>query len=85
MTYCPHQRVEFCPMYVAAHTGRGGSCCYGDLTEGCAVQREEMDYDAALAALRVLEPRIVGQCEFAESEHQRLEQRARNMRLNGVQ
>lgn len=81
---CPHDRVEFCPLYVAAHEGGGFGCDDGRLQEGgCAVSRS-MDYGKALARLSNANRDLVQECAERESFFMKLEQRRRNMKAAGV-
>lgn len=88
MAGCPHDRVQFCPLYVAAHDARfAGLSCEDGRNDGtgCAVERGRKRYARAVAAVRAIDAQLVAQCAFAEMAHDIQEQRARNMRLNGVQ
>lgn len=81
---CPHSRIEFCPLYIAAHEASGYGCDDGRLGEGgCAVSRS-MNYGKALAALSHANRELVQECAERESLHMRLEQRSRNMKNLGL-
>lgn len=81
---CPHPLVQYCPLYVAAHVGRGNSCDDGRLNEGgCAVDRG-LDYAATLARLELDQFEMVARCQFAERRQASNDQRDRNMRAAGV-
>lgn len=84
---CPHKRIEYCPLYVESHTGRGMGCVSGE-EDGplavCRVGRGELRYEEAVAKLRAVDPHLVAQCEWNERAAAIREQRARNMRLAGV-
>lgn len=81
---CQHERIEFCPLYIAAHEGAGLGCDDGRLAEGgCAVSRG-MDYGKALARLSSENRDLVLECASRESEHMRIEQRRRNMKSLGL-
>ena len=81
---CPHDRIEFCPLYVAAHEAGGLGCDDGRLAEGgCAVSRL-MDYGRALARLSNENRELVLECAERESERMRTEQRRRNMKNLGL-
>ena len=83
MTDCPHARIDFCPLYIAAHEGGGLGCDDGRLGEhdGCAVHRG-MDYGQALAKLANRE--LVQECAERESHFMKVEQRRRNMKSAGL-
>lgn len=87
MDRCPHAWIEYCPLYVGSHTGRGLGCVDGN-EDGplalCRVGRGEIQYAEAVAKLRAVDPRLVAQCEWNESAAAIREQRARNMKLAGV-
>lgn len=84
MRKCPHDRVEHCPLYVAAHEAGGFGCDDGRLQEGgCAVDRG-MDYGSAVARLCRANRELVQECAERESLWLKTEQRNRNMRVNGI-
>ena len=85
MSKCPHDRIEHCPLYVAAHEGGGFGCDDGRLGEheGCAVNRG-MDYGRAVSRLCGARREIVQECAEAESLWLKTEQRKRNLSLNGI-
>jgi hypothetical protein len=80
---CPHERIQHCPLYVESHNVRGLGCV-DDMEGPCRVERGEMKYAAAVARVRAIDPRLIAQCEWSESNAVRSEQRARNMRLAGI-
>jgi len=81
---CPHPLVQYCPLYVAAHVGRGNSCDDGRLNEGgCAVDRG-LDYASTLARLELDQFEMVARCQFAERQQASNDQRDRNMHAAGV-
>jgi len=81
---CPHSRIEFCPLYIAAHEGGGFGCDDGRLGEGgCAVKRF-MDYGKALAKLSHANRELVMECAERESHHMKVEQRRLNMKNLGL-
>jgi len=68
MSDCPHSRIEFCPLYVAAHEAGGNGCDDGRLGEGgCAVSRG-MDYGRQLASLSAANRALVLDCAERENE-----------------
>lgn len=80
---CPHSRIEFCPLYVAAHEARGYSCDDGKLgSGGCAVSRG-MDYGRAIARLWEANRDLVQECAERESLSM-IEQRQRNMKVASI-
>lgn len=81
---CPHARIEFCPLYIAAHEAAGFGCDDGRLGEGgCAVSRG-LDYGAALVMLSHANRALVLECADRESHHMRIEQRRRNVKNLGL-
>lgn len=81
---CPHARIEFCPLYVAAHEGGGFGCDDGKLQEGgCAVSRL-LDYGKALARLSHANRELVMECAERESLQMKIEQPQRNMKNLGL-
>lgn len=81
---CPHERIEFCPLYVAAHEAGGLGCDDGRLAEGgCAVSRL-LDYGKALARVSHENRELVMECAELESQHMKTEQRRRNMKNLGL-
>lgn len=81
---CPHQNIQFCPLYVASHMANGHGCDDGRLGEGeCAVARGQ-SYEKSVAALSVVEPRLIAELRFSEEAKASKEQRARNMALNRI-
>jgi len=84
MSNCPHARIEFCPLYIAAHEDGGFGCDDGKLGEGgCAVSRG-MDYGRALAKLSLANRALVLECAERENETIKIEQRRRNMKNLGL-
>lgn len=85
MRRCPHNQVQFCPLYIAAHVPGAGGCDDGRIDDGrCAVDRGRLAYAARVARLRITNPGLVEEAEWRESAARALEQRARNRRLNGL-
>lgn len=81
---CPHERIEFCPLYIAAHEAGGLGCDDGRLDEGgCAISRL-LDYGRALARLSNENRELVMECAEKESQYMRNEQRRRNMKNLGL-
>ena len=88
---CPHKdAIQFCPLYVVAHCAshQGPSCIDGKMETAygvhCAVARGDMDFDGAILALRIVDPRLVAECEFRKMAHDAKQQRERNMRAAGI-
>jgi hypothetical protein len=81
---CPHARIEFCPLYVAAHEAGGFGCDDGRVGEGgCAVSRG-MNYGSVLAKLSHAKRDLVQDCAEREGLFLKLEQRRRNMKNAGL-
>lgn len=85
-TQCPHEHIQYCPLYVIAHDGRHYALtCIRGVDDGpCEVERGKMDYAAAVEQVRRADPRMVAIVAFNEQNHEARAQRARNMRLAGV-
>lgn len=67
------------------HVPGGPSCDDGLINDGrCGVARGRVSYRAAVETLRVLQPGLVEGCAWREMLRDRQDQRARNLRLNGI-
>lgn len=86
MRRCPHAgEIQYCPLYIASHEGGGLGCAHGYIDqEGCAVDLGEMNYSEALGKLQGKNPKLVAQAEWNRQKAKMTEQRARNMRINGI-
>lgn len=84
MPDCPHKDVQFCPLYVAAHDPAGLGCDDGELGHGeCAVSRG-MVYARQLELIRVKCPGMIEQLQWNEDGQKMRDQRAVNLRVNGI-
>lgn len=81
---CPHERIQYCPLYVAAHCAGLPTCIGDNLYDGCDVTQGKRDYGGILSKLVKANPGIVEECAEAEWLANRAEQRARNMRRAGL-
>lgn len=82
-TRCPHEDIQYCPLYIASH-GTGLGCDDGGWGNGqCAVDRR-MSYERERELVRVKAPGLVEQAEWREAAARRREQQGRNLRLNGI-
>ncbi len=84
---CPHEHIEFCPLYVAGHSTRVDVLSFGcvdDMARPCRVKRGKIDYAKSEAELAATAPRLVANCKFSEEARVSKEQRERNMRSNGI-
>lgn len=81
---CPHSRIEFCPLYVAAHEVGGFGCDDGRLAEGGCAASRGLDYGEALARLSQENRSLVLECAERENHHMMIEQRRRNMKNLGL-
>lgn len=81
---CPHERIEFCPLYVAAHEAGGFGCDDGKLQHGGCAASRGMDYGRALARLSRANRDLVQECAERESLYMKIEQRRRNMKNLGL-
>lgn len=88
MSRCPHTDIRLCPLYVAAHDADLAHMSCIDGSEAglptCGVARGR-DYDASVAALRIAGAGLVEHVEWQRDIERRRKQRAREMRLAGVQ
>lgn len=82
---CPHNRIERCPLYHAAHVAELAHLgCVRDLAEPCLVEKGG-DYKMMVEALRCADPRLVAIIEFRGAAEESREQRQRNIRAAGIQ
>lgn len=84
---CPHEHIQYCPLYVAAHDPKllRWTCIDAGAADGhCAVGRGKADYELRYAAIAQADADMVGMCELGEAARYAKEQRANNMRLNGI-
>lgn len=80
MKRCPHEQVQFCPLYVAGHVV-GLPTCMGQWDfEGCDVDHGREEYEELVAQLFRHDPAMVADRALAEERFERAEQRKRNMR-----
>jgi len=84
MRKCPHERIQYCPLYVAAHCAGLPTCIGRDLEDGCDVQQGKRDYGALVAKLSKVNSGIIEECADGEWRANRDAQRARNMRAAGL-
>ena len=84
-TKCPHDLIQFCPLYAGMHIDNGPSCWpkNNDLEKGCAVD-QGASYATLLARFERAHPDIVKERAAAERHHHASEQRDRNLKLNGI-
>lgn len=82
---CPHYDIRFCPLYVASHDGSGLGCDDGRLDEGTCAASRDVAYAEAVEHLRARQPRLVETLAFQEEAERLRQQRARTMRLAGLQ
>lgn len=80
---CPHARISHCPLFVESHNTRQLGCV-DRMDDDCQVVRGLMDYDEAVAKLEQVDPLVVAHCEYLERAFEKSQQRARNMRVNGI-
>lgn len=83
-TKCPHRDVQFCPLYRASHVPVGLGCDDGKGDSGeCAVSRG-VSYIDRVRQIRAKLPGLVEEAEWAVSAAAAMEQRRRNLKLNGI-
>ena len=81
---CPHEHVQFCPLYVAGHVV-GLPTCMGQWDfDGCDVHHGRADYCQLVGELFRADPKLVAECAMGEERFEVGEQRARNMRSAGL-
>lgn len=83
---CPHELIQYCPLYVGMHIAGGPSCWpkNGKLEErGCAVD-QGASYENLVADFFREYPQDFAEITQVEHDHESGEQRRRNLRLNGV-
>lgn len=83
MAKCPHERIQFCPLFVESHNCRGLGCV-DDMAKDCEVVRGKMNYTKAIDALRETDLPMLTHIQFSEIAFLRQEQRARNLKVNGI-
>ena len=81
---CPHDRVQFCPLYVAGHVGGLPTCMGKWDEEGCDVDHGRADYCKLVVELFRADPKMVAECAEGQNRFEAKEQRDRNMRLSGI-
>ncbi len=83
---CPHDRIQYCPLYVGMHIAGGPSCWpkKGDPEmDGCAVEQGE-PYEELVAKFFRAYPEEFAAVTLAEREYEKREQRSRNLANNGI-
>lgn len=83
MPKCPHEHIQYCPLYVESHNCRGLGCV-DYMHKDCRVARGAWNYTKAIDALREVDLPLVAKIQFSEIAFYCREQRARNMRLLGI-
>jgi len=82
---CPHEDVQYCPLYHACHEGGAGGCDDGKIDENsCAVDRGRMEYGPSVRQLRKTHPLLVAQCEMHQVRSATRGQIRRNLKHNGL-
>jgi hypothetical protein len=81
---CPHERVQYCPLYVAGHECGLATCMDKWDYEGCDVDHGRKDYGQLVAALSRQKPEMITECADAEWRAQATAQRERNMRAASI-
>jgi len=82
---CPHEKIQHCPLYVAAHDPHYGISCEDGLAYegGCAVSRG-LNYPEAVGRLSASGGnQLIAILKFNEANELRKAQVARNMRAAG--
>jgi hypothetical protein len=81
---CPHERVQYCPLYVAGHVVGLSTCMVKWDFDGCDVDHGRADYGQLVAKLFRQDANMVAECALGEERAMAAEQRKRNMRAAGV-
>lgn len=81
---CPHDRIQYCPLYLAGHECGLATCMDKWDYDGCDVDHGRKDYGQLVAELYRQKPEIIKERADAESRAQAIAQRERNMRAAGV-
>lgn len=79
---CPHAEIVHCPLYAAAHMGRGLGCDDGRLDSGACQVSRGLDDAAEVARLPAREVAIL---RFREAAAAARAQATRNTRALGLQ
>lgn len=85
-TKCPHEYIQYCPLYIGMHIAGGPSCWpknnrLEDL--GCAVD-QGAPYEELVIKFFQAHPKDFAEVTAAEREFEAGMQRKRNMRHSGV-
>ena len=87
-TKCPHDRIQYCPLYVGMHIAGGPSCWPKNgsdpASKGCAVEQGLATYEELVGEFWHAHPQEFAEVTLAERRYEAGEQRQRNMRLSGV-
>ncbi len=85
---CPHDRIQYCPLYIGMHIVGGPSCWPKNgsdpMDKGCAVEQGLAQYETLVSAFFRAHSAMFAEITLAERAYENGEQRARNMRLSGV-
>ena len=90
MKKCPHERIEYCPLYIGMHIVGGPSCWpkngsdQMEMNRGCAVEQGLSTYEELIVKFWHAHPSMFAEITLAERAHESGKQRARNMRLSGI-
>ena len=84
MKKCPHEHVQYCPLYAAGHVA-GLPTCMGQWDwDGCDVDHGRVDYGQKVAELFRHNPQLVAERAAAEECHEAKYQQQRNRRAAGL-
>lgn len=83
MDKCPHERIQYCPLFVESHNCRLLGCV-DDMQKPCQVERGKLNYDKAVAKLQETDPALINEITWARTAYESREQRQRNLRVNGI-
>ena len=88
MKKCPHEHIQYCPLYVGMHIADGPSCWPKNGSDpaehGCAVEQGLAEYEDLVAEFWHAHPDEFAACTLAERQRESKEQRQRNLKAAGL-
>ena len=81
---CPHEKVQFCPLYVGMHIVGSPNCWHRDLNVGCSVDHGA-SYEDLIAQFFRADPQMFAEITMAERADEGHDQRDRNLRALNMQ
>lgn len=83
-TKCPHQLVQYCPLYVAGHVVGLPTCLDKWDYDGCDVDHGRGQYEELIARLFRRDPSLIAERALAEARAEATAQRNRNIQRNAI-